>query len=85
MWLFAMFDLPVTTPKAREGYAAFRKLLYGRLLDVTILRVRTHLRQRRNGRRTPRPRPRCFPSEGYVRSWPLRTGSSEKWRATLEN
>jgi CRISPR-associated protein Cas2 len=27
MWLFAMFDLPVTTPKARKRYAQFRKLL----------------------------------------------------------
>ena len=27
MWLFAMFDLPVTTPKARKYYAQFRKLL----------------------------------------------------------
>ena len=27
MWLFAMFDLPVTTPKARKRYTAFRKLL----------------------------------------------------------
>ena len=27
MWLFAMFDLPVTTVKARKRYAQFRKLL----------------------------------------------------------
>ena len=27
MWLFAMFDLPVTTAKARKRYAQFRKLL----------------------------------------------------------
>jgi CRISPR-associated protein Cas2 len=27
MWLFAMFDLPVTTPKARKEYAQFRKIL----------------------------------------------------------
>jgi CRISPR-associated protein Cas2 len=27
MWVFAMFDLPVTTPKARKRYAQFRKLL----------------------------------------------------------
>jgi len=27
MWLFAMFDLPVTTAKARKRYARFRKLL----------------------------------------------------------
>ena len=25
MWLFTMFDLPVTTKKARKRYAAFRK------------------------------------------------------------
>ena len=27
MWLFAMFDLPVTTAKARKRYAQFRKVL----------------------------------------------------------
>lgn len=27
MWLFAMFDLPVTTKKARKRYAQFRKML----------------------------------------------------------
>jgi CRISPR-associated protein Cas2 len=27
MWLFAMFDLPVTTRKARKEYTQFRKLL----------------------------------------------------------
>lgn len=27
MWLFAMFDLPVTTHEARKEYAMFRKLL----------------------------------------------------------
>lgn len=27
MWLFAMFDLPVTTKKARRRYTQFRKLL----------------------------------------------------------
>ncbi len=27
MWLFAMFDLPVTTAKARKRYAKFRKVL----------------------------------------------------------
>lgn len=27
MWLFAMFDLPVTTKAARKRYAQFRKLL----------------------------------------------------------
>lgn len=27
MWLFAMFDLPVETPAARQAYARFRKLL----------------------------------------------------------
>lgn len=27
MWLFAMFDLPVTTPEARRRYAQFRTML----------------------------------------------------------
>ncbi|MCX7703766.1 MAG: CRISPR-associated endonuclease Cas2 [Planctomycetota bacterium] len=27
MWLFAMFDLPVDTPKGRKEYARFRKAL----------------------------------------------------------
>ena len=27
MWIVAMFDLPVTTPKARKRYAQFRKVL----------------------------------------------------------
>jgi CRISPR-associated protein Cas2 len=27
MWLFAMFDLPVTTRKARRAYASFRQAL----------------------------------------------------------
>jgi len=27
MWLFAMFDLPVTTPEARKRYTEFRKVL----------------------------------------------------------
>ena len=27
MWLFAMFDLPVTTPRARQEYTQFRKAL----------------------------------------------------------
>jgi hypothetical protein len=30
MWLFAMFDLPVTTRKARKRYTQFRKLLIER-------------------------------------------------------
>lgn len=29
MWLFAMFDLPVTTRAARKRYARFRSLLLG--------------------------------------------------------
>ena len=29
MWLFAMFDLPVTTKRARRAYARFRKTLLG--------------------------------------------------------
>ena len=27
MWIFAMFDLPVTTPKARKRYSQFRAAL----------------------------------------------------------
>ena len=27
MWVFALFDLPVTTPKARKRYTQFRRLL----------------------------------------------------------
>jgi CRISPR-associated protein Cas2 len=27
MWLFAMFDLPVTTPEARKRYSEFRRVL----------------------------------------------------------
>lgn len=29
MWLFVMFDLPVTTPKLRKRYTKFRNLLLG--------------------------------------------------------
>jgi CRISPR-associated protein Cas2 len=42
MWLVAMFDLPVTTKKARKAYARFRKTLLDR--GFTMLQYSVYAR-----------------------------------------
>lgn len=42
MWLVAMFDLPVTTQRARRDYARFRKRLVG--LGFTMLQYSVYAR-----------------------------------------
>lgn len=68
MWIFALFDLPVTTPKARKCYTRFRSLLlnegfsmlqfsvYARYCvgDDSAEAFRVHIR-------------RALPDEGHVR------------------
>ena len=69
MWLFAMFDLPVTTAKARKRYTAVpQTACRARVLDATILGVRAVLRKRGDGRsRIAGGFGRSLPPEGYVR------------------
>lgn len=68
MWLFAMFDLPVTTRKARKQYAQFRKLLleqgFSMLQFSVYARYCASEEHAERYRRTIRA---ALPPEGYVR------------------
>jgi CRISPR-associated protein Cas2 len=68
MWLVAMFDLPVTTKRARKAYSQFRKILLNR--GFTMLQYSVYARYctseeasqiHRNHLR------RVLPAEGQVR------------------
>ena len=68
MWLFAMFDLPVTTPKARKRYTEFRKLLIQQgfsMLQYSIY-ARYCASEEMAGAYRSRIRA-ALPPEGYVR------------------
>ena len=65
MWLFAMFDLPVTTAQGAETlYRVPQGPLGTGLLDATILGLRSVLRKRGDGRRLPRAHPGGAPPGG---------------------
>lgn len=68
MWLFAMFDLPVTTAKARKRYAQFRKLLVGQ--GFSMLQYSVYARYCASEEMAVAYRSRIrteLPPEGYVR------------------
>jgi CRISPR-associated protein Cas2 len=68
MWLFAMFDLPVTTPKARKRYAQFRKLLIGQGFSMLQFSVYARYCASEEMATAYRNRVRAsLPPEGYVR------------------
>ncbi|HUT14026.1 MAG TPA: CRISPR-associated endonuclease Cas2 [Thermoguttaceae bacterium] len=68
MWLFAMFDLPVTTKKARKRYARFRKLLLEQ--GFSMLQYSVYARYCAGEEIATRHRHHiraALPPEGYVR------------------
>ena len=68
MWLFAMFDLPVTTAKARKRYAQFRKLLVEQ--GFSMLQYSVYARYCASEEMAVAYRGRIhaeLPPEGYVR------------------
>ncbi len=68
MWLFAMFDLPVTTPKARKEYAHFRKLLIEQGFSMLQYSVYARYCASEESSDAHRGRIRgALPPEGYVR------------------
>ena len=69
MWLFAMFDLPVTTAKARKRYAQFRKLLVEQ--GFSMLQYSVYARYCASEEMAVAYRGRIraeLPPEGYVRA-----------------
>jgi CRISPR-associated protein Cas2 len=68
MWLFAMFDLPVTTTKARKRYAQFRKLLLEQGFSMLQYSVYARYCASEEMAVVYRSRIRAeLPPEGYVR------------------
>jgi CRISPR-associated protein Cas2 len=68
MWLFAMFDLPVTTRKARKRYAQFRKLLLEQGFSMLQFSVYARFCASEEMAAAYRSRIRAaLPPEGYVR------------------
>lgn len=68
MWLFAMFDLPVTTREARKHYAEFRKLLIGH--GFSMLQFSVYARYCADEEMAVAHRSQiraALPPEGYVR------------------
>jgi len=68
MWLIAMFDLPVTTKKARKAYARFRKSLLDR--GFTMLQYSVYARYCASEEASKVHRHhlrRVLPTEGQVR------------------
>jgi CRISPR-associated protein Cas2 len=68
MWLFAMFDLPVTTAEARKRYAEFRKMLLQQ--GFTMLQFSVYARYCAGEEMADAVRARIrtdLPPEGYVR------------------
>ena len=68
MWLFAMFDLPVATKKARKRYAQFRKLLIQQGFSMLQYSVYARYCASEDVSKAHRARIRAaLPPEGYVR------------------
>ena len=68
MWLFAMFDLPVTTARARKRYARFRKLLISQGFSMLQFSVYARYCESEEASVAYRGRIRAgLPPEGYVR------------------
>jgi len=68
MWLFAMFDLPVTTAEARKRYAEFRKVLLEQ--GFSMLQYSIYARYCSGEEMAVAYRSRiraALPPEGYVR------------------
>ena len=68
MWLFAIFDLPVTTAKARKRYAQFRKVLLEQ--GFSMLQYSVYARYCASEEMSDAYRSRIrseLPPEGYVR------------------
>jgi len=68
MWLFAMFDLPVDTRKARRAYARFRKSLLRE--GFSMLQYSVYARYCPSEEASEAYRGhvrRCLPDEGQVR------------------
>jgi CRISPR-associated protein Cas2 len=68
MWLFAMFDLPVTTAKARKRYTEFRKALLQQGFSMLQFSVYARYCASEEMSAAYRSRIRAsLPPEGYVR------------------
>ena len=68
MWLFAMFDLPVTTKKARKRYSEFRKVLLVEGFSMLQFSVYARYCAGEDMASAYRSRIRAaLPPEGYVR------------------
>jgi len=68
MWLFAMFDLPVDTRKARKQYAQFRKALVREGFSMLQYSVYARYCNGEDSAESQRRRIRAvLPPEGYVR------------------
>jgi CRISPR-associated protein Cas2 len=68
MWLFAMFDLPVTTTQARKRYALFRRVLLEQ--GFSMLQYSVYARYCASEEMSDAYRSRIrseLPPEGYVR------------------
>jgi len=72
MWLFAMFDLPVDTKKARKQYAQFRKLLITEGFTMLQYSVYArHLASEESGEIIRQRLRQSLPPEGQVRLLPV--------------
>ena len=68
MWLFAMFDVPVTTQKARKQYTRFRKALVRQGFSMLQYSVYARFCSSEEAAETYRNRlHEVVPSEGQVR------------------
>ena len=68
MWLFALFDLPVNTRKARKRYAQFRTLLVREGFSMLQFSVYARYCDGEEAAETHRKRIRkALPPEGHVR------------------
>lgn len=68
MWLFAMFDLPVTTPQARKAYTQFRKHLIEQGFTMLQFSIYARYCESEEASAVFRSRIReALPDEGYVR------------------
>jgi len=68
MWLFAMFDLPVTTKKARRDYAQFRKSLLQQGFSMLQYSIYARYFASEESAQPYRGQIRAMiPSDGYVR------------------
>lgn len=68
MWLFAMFDLPVTTPQARRNYTRFRNALLKEGFDMLQFSVYARYFPNEEASEAHRKRVRkAVPSGGQVR------------------